>query len=129
MKHTLALVLPVRSGCFRLPARLAQLLVLYCDELYRVSAYYHLLRITAGIAYVTQAGQDHILVGGQELRLDSTADMALVSGIGGEPVILELFDHAKPCGFYDTAAMDNPNFAAHRRGGVSTYVGHTNSVV
>jgi hypothetical protein len=129
MNHALALVSPVRSVHFRLPAQLAQRLVLYCGELYRVPACYRQLRIAAGRAYVTQAGQDRILRSGQEMQLDSAADMALVSGIGGEQVILELFDQAKPCRFYDTAVMDNPNFAAHRRGSVSTYVEHTNRVV
>src|SRR5215212_9715077 len=91
MNHTLALVSPMRSGHFRLAARLTQRLVLYCGELYRVPAGYQLLRIKAGIAYVTQAGQDHILRSGQEMQLDSATDLALVSGIGDEPVILELF--------------------------------------
>jgi len=78
-----------------LPAQLAQRLVLYCGELYRVSAGYGLLRIQAGMAYVTQAGQDRILPGGQELQLDRATDIALISSIGCEPVVLELFEPQK----------------------------------
>lgn len=92
MKHSLTLVSPARHRGARLPAQLTQRLVLYGDELYRVPACYHMMRIAAGQAYVTQAGHDHILQGGQELQLDSSADQALISGIGGEQVILELFD-------------------------------------
>jgi hypothetical protein len=92
MNQTLSLVPPVPIGYFPLQVQLVQRLVLYHGELYRVPVRYCLLRITAGRAYVTQAGQDYSLRRGQELGLDSTADVALVSAIGGEAVILELFD-------------------------------------
>jgi hypothetical protein len=75
-----------------LPARLAQRLVLYRGELYRVPACYRLLRIKAGMAYVTQHGQDHILAGRQELQLACATDIALVSSIGCEPAVIELFE-------------------------------------
>ena len=92
MNQSLTLVSPVRHRGARLPAQLTQRLVLYHEELYRVPACYQTMRVAAGLAYVTQAGQDHILQGGQELQLDNAADQALVSGIGDEQVILELFD-------------------------------------
>ncbi len=92
MNQSLTLVSPVRHRGARLPAQLTQRLVLYHEELYRVPACYQTMRVAAGLAYVTQAGQDHILQGGQELQLDRAADQALVSGIGDEQVILELFD-------------------------------------
>ena len=92
MNHSLSLVSSVRMGRFPWLAQLAQRLVLYHGELYRVPTCYRLLRIKAGMAYVTQAGQDRILLGGQGLELERTSDMALVSGIGDEPVILELFE-------------------------------------
>lgn len=91
MQPVLALVSPVRSKHFQLPVQLTQRLILYRNELYRVPAGYRLLHIKAGTAYVTQAGKDHILGSGQEIQLDSATDMALVSALKGEQVILELF--------------------------------------
>lgn len=105
MNHVLTLISPARTGRFRLPERPIQRLVVYSDELYRVPASYHRLRVQAGIAYVTQDGQDRILRRDQEMQLDGEADVALISGIGEAPVILELFDHAKPGHFYDTAML------------------------
>lgn len=107
MNHSLTLVSPVRHRGARLPAQLTQRLVLYHEELYRVPACYQTMRIAAGLAYVTQAGQDHILQGGQELQLDSAADQALVSGIGGEQVILELFDTQATMGSEQDPAVVN----------------------
>jgi hypothetical protein len=92
MNQALALVPPLRIGRFPLQAQLTRQLALYRGELYRVPARYRLLRIQAGMAYVTQAGQDHILRSGQEMQLERAADIALVSAIAGEQVILELFD-------------------------------------
>ncbi len=92
MNGALSLVSPARPACVTRRDQVAQRLVLYRGELYRVPACYHMLRIKAGQAYVTQAGQDHILLGGQELQLDGAADMALVSGVGCEQVVLELFN-------------------------------------
>lgn len=91
MNSSLALVSPAHPASVTQRQPIAQRLVLYQGELYRVPAAYHLLRVHSGQAYVTQAGQDRILLDEQELQLDSAADMALVSGIGGQPVILELF--------------------------------------
>jgi hypothetical protein len=92
MNGSLSLVSPRPVERAQLQAQITQRLVLYRGELYRVPVCYQLLRIKAGIAYITQAGQDRILSIGQELQLDSTADMALVSGIGCEQVVLELFN-------------------------------------
>ena len=91
MNGSLALVSPARPTSVARRDQVVQRLVLYHGELYRVPADYRLLRVHSGQAYVTQAGQDRILLDEQELQLDSAADMALVSGIGGQPVILELF--------------------------------------
>jgi hypothetical protein len=87
MQRTLSLVSPLDIGCFRLPAQL----VLHRGDLYQVPAYYRLLRIKAGMAYVTQTDHDRILPVGQEWQLDRATDIALVSSIGCEPVVLELF--------------------------------------
>jgi RimJ/RimL family protein N-acetyltransferase len=84
---------PLRIGHFALGMQLAQRLVLYDGELYWIPARYRLLRVTAGRAYVTYAGQDFILAAGQELQLERIAGVALVSAIGCAEVVVELFDN------------------------------------
>jgi hypothetical protein len=91
MNHSLALV---SSACVKhtiTEAQIAQRLVLYRGELYRVPAEYRMLRIKSGTAYVTQAGQDRIVLCGQTTPLETDADVALISTLAGEPVIVELF--------------------------------------
>jgi hypothetical protein len=92
MDHTLSSDSPEYSAAFQFPLKLAQRLVIYRGELYRVPAYSGLLRIKEGMAYVTQEGQDYVLATGQELYLARRVDVALVSSIGFEPVVLELFE-------------------------------------
>lgn len=118
MNQNLALVAPAHSERYPAQAKLAQRLMFGRGELYRVPAYYQLLRIQAGTAYVTQAGQDYILHSGQELCLERAEDVALVSGLGSEPVILELFSQEKAQLLASESRMDTPNFPAHglRRG-------------
>ncbi len=91
MHDSLALVSPMRRQRPLLETQIAQRLVLYRGELYRVPAEYHMLRIKSGTAYVTQAGQDRIVNGGQMTLLEANADVALISVLAGEPVVLELF--------------------------------------
>jgi hypothetical protein len=91
MNQALSLLSP-RIGRFPAQPHLAQRLVLYRGELYSVPPHFRLLRVTTGVAYVTQSGQDHIVRSGQELHLTRVADLALVSGVDGEQVIVELFD-------------------------------------
>lgn len=92
MNHSLSLVAPSPIGHFPLQAQLVQRIILYPGELYRVPMRDHLLHVLAGMAYITQVGRDRILRGGQKMGLDSTADVALISGIGCEAVIFELFE-------------------------------------
>lgn len=92
MNHSLALVPSKPVAQFPLQVQLVQRLVLYPGELYRVPVRYQLLHVLAGSAYITQAGRDRIVRSGQKMGLDSTADLALVSGIGCEAVLFELFD-------------------------------------
>lgn len=106
MKQNLALVSPLQGERYPTQAQLAQRLMFCRGELYRVPACYQLLRIQAGTAYVTQAGQDHILHSGQELFVDRADDVVLVSGLGNEPVILELFSQEKPRFLHDGSIKD-----------------------
>ena len=92
MDQTLSVVSYTRLGCCPLPMQPAQRTILYPGELYRVPAWYDLLRIVSGLAYVTQAGQDHILASGHELQLMQAADIVLVSCIGSEPAVIEIFE-------------------------------------
>lgn len=92
MVQPLALVSAKRNSGSSQPAQIAQRLVLYGGELYRVPAAYSTLRIKTGTAYITQAGLDRILQAGQALQLDGTADVALVSPLRSEQVVLELFN-------------------------------------
>ena len=91
MNQALSLLSP-RIGRFPTQTQLAQRLVLYRGELYSVPPHFPRLRVTAGVAYVTQSGQDHIVRSGQELHLAHAVDPALVSAIEGEQVIVELFN-------------------------------------
>jgi hypothetical protein len=91
-EYPIALNAPQAYAAPAWEAQPAQRLMLSSGELYRVPACYRWLRVTAGIAYVTQAGQDHILHSGQEMQLERAADVALVSAIGCEHVVIKLFE-------------------------------------
>ncbi len=92
MNHSLSLIAPLPLEHCPLQVQLVQRLVLYPGELYRVPVRYQLLCVITGMAYVTQARRDRIVRSGQKMGLDSTADVALVSAIGDEAVIFELFN-------------------------------------
>jgi hypothetical protein len=68
-----------------------QRLFLYPGELYRVPANYRQLRVVAGAALVTQAARDLILGTGHTAALESGRDVALVSALYNQNLILELY--------------------------------------
>lgn len=70
---------------------LAQRLLLYRGELYRVPTSYERLRVVDGVAFVTQAARDRILMSGHEMVLEHDADIALVSPLRGEQLVVELY--------------------------------------
>ncbi len=92
MSHALALISANRLAVPTQPPAIAQRLVLYGGELYRVPATYRALLVKTGTAYITQAGHDRIVQSGESLQLDSAADVALVSAMRSEQVVLELFN-------------------------------------
>lgn len=92
MSHALALISAQRLAGPPQRTPIAQRLVLYAGELYRVPTSYRALLVQTGTAYITQAGHDRILQSGQALQLDSAADVALVSAMRSEQVVLELFN-------------------------------------
>lgn len=68
-----------------------QRIFLYPNELYRVPTSYRQVRARHGIAHISQHGQDFIIRTGEWLTLDRTADVALVSPLYSETLVLELF--------------------------------------
>jgi hypothetical protein len=70
---------------------LKQRLLLYPGELYRIPPHSLRLRVSEGVAFVTQAAQDMILSPGQEVALRSGSDHALLSCAHGTPVVVELY--------------------------------------
>ena len=87
----LSLFLP-RDG--RLPAAAAQSaplrLVLLAGEVVRVPRGRRAIRSLAGTAWVTAGGSDIILCAGQEHALQGVPDHAVVSGVGTQPLLLEV---------------------------------------
>jgi hypothetical protein len=68
-----------------------QRLFLYPRELYRVPGNYRHLRVVAGKALVTHAARDLILDTGHTATLESRRDVALVSALSDQNLILELY--------------------------------------
>ncbi|RIK44386.1 MAG: hypothetical protein DCC55_02795 [Chloroflexi bacterium] len=91
MRTQLALI---RSESQRTPGQQGaplQRLFLYPRELYRVPANYRRLRVVAGTALVTQAARDLILGAGHTATLEAGRDIALVSALRNQNLILELY--------------------------------------
>lgn len=85
MRTHLALIRPGKQ------ASPHQRLFLYPSELYRVPASYRQLRVVEGTAFVTHAARDLILGAGRTVELKSGKDVALVSALYNENLILELY--------------------------------------
>ena len=68
-----------------------QRILLYRNELYRVPATYHKVRVVAGTAFITQSAHDFILGPGHEASLQHSGDVALLSPLRNEPLVVELF--------------------------------------
>ena len=69
----------------------AQRIFLYPHELYRVPASYRQVRTSQGVAYISHGGRDFVLQAGECAALDRAADVALVSPLHSETLVLELF--------------------------------------
>jgi hypothetical protein len=91
MRTQLALI---QSESQRAPSRQGsprQRLFLYPHELYRVPDSYRQLRVVTGTALVTQAARDLILGAGQTAALESGQDVALISALRDQSLVLELY--------------------------------------
>ncbi len=93
MNNQLALVSSTRWPPVRIEqgVRLAQRILLHRGELYRVPPRYRQIRAEQGMAYVSHGGKDFIVGQGESVRFDGANDIALVSLLCGESLIVELF--------------------------------------
>jgi hypothetical protein len=71
--------------------RLTQRILLFSRELYRVPSCYRRLLARQGIAHISHGGRDLILMPGESVTLAQIPDVALVSPLRGEALVLELF--------------------------------------
>ena len=75
-------------------------LMLHPNELFRLPATSQGLKVVAGAAWVTSNGQDIFLASGESLSLPALRDAVLISALGDEVLILEVFGatwHKEPC--------------------------------
>ena len=70
---------------------LAHRIFLHTNELYRVPTTYRQVRTSRGVAHISHAGRDFVLQAGESATLARTTDVALVSPLHSETLVLELF--------------------------------------
>ncbi len=66
-------------------------LLLYQGELYRLPQAAYEVRVLAGRAWLTMAGQDVFVTPGEPLPLPASKDGVLISALGQRPLILEIY--------------------------------------
>lgn len=71
-------------------------LVLWRNEVFRLSPESRGVRVLAGRAWVTYAGQDLILGRGDEVSITPGGDFALLSALGRRPLIVEILGAGRP---------------------------------
>jgi len=81
----------VQQGNAEVDRQPSQRLFLYANELYRVPSVYRQVRTRHGIAHISHQGQDFIVRPGEALALEKGKDVALVSPLHSESLVLELF--------------------------------------
>ena len=67
-------------------------LILYRHELCRLPPKCRSIRVLAGQAWVTLAGEDLILAPNEKVQFAPTKDFALLSALGSIPLIVEIQD-------------------------------------
>jgi hypothetical protein len=65
---------------------------LHPNELYRVPASYRQVSAQRGIAHISHGGKDFIVRAGECFSFENDTDIALVSPLRSESLILELFE-------------------------------------
>ena len=93
MRGTLGLIAlsVTQQGRQGIAGQPSQRLFLYANELYRIPSTYRQVRPRHGIAHISHRGQDFIVRPGEALRLEKGKDIALVSPLHSESLVLELF--------------------------------------
>lgn len=71
--------------------QLRQRIFLYPSELYRIPPIYRQIRADQGTAYISQGGKDFVVSTNEWVKLERSTDVALVSPLRSEILILELF--------------------------------------
>ena len=66
-------------------------LLLYQDEVYRLPRTARGVRVLAGRAWLTVAGEDVFVTPGEQVTLSVRKDGALISALGQLPLILEIY--------------------------------------
>jgi len=70
-------------------------LTLYSGEVYKAPRGCTVVRVRTGMAWVTQGGADIILEAGRGADLPPGRDFALVSALGGRPLVVELLGYER----------------------------------
>ena len=70
-------------------------LTLYSGEVYKAPRGCTAVRVRTGMAWVTQGGADIILEAGRGADLPPSRDLALVSTLGGRPLVVELLGNER----------------------------------
>ncbi len=93
MNAHLALVSPTlsRRSSGEKGLQLMQRIFLYPSELYRIPPIYRQVRARQGTAYISQSGKDFVVLTNERITLEKSTDVALVSPLRSEILILELF--------------------------------------
>jgi hypothetical protein len=76
-------------------------LMLQPKELFRLTPVSRSLKVVAGAAWVTANGQDIFLASGESLSLPPHGDVALISALGNNTLILEVFGTDLPKKTYE----------------------------
>ncbi len=73
---------PKRAGVLRV--------VLLSGDTLRIPRSSRHLRVLSGTAWISQCGKDTVLESGQCYRIRGAADCAVISGLRGEPLLVEV---------------------------------------
>ena len=70
-------------------------LTLYSGEVYKAPRGCTAVRVRTGMAWVTRGGADIILEAGRGADLPPSRDFAVVSALGGRPLVVELLGYER----------------------------------
>lgn len=77
------------------PTQVLLRLTLYSGEVYKAPRGCTAVKVRTGMAWVTQGGADIILEAGRRADLPSGRDFAVVSALGGRPLVVELLGYER----------------------------------